>query len=297
MMIFGQGAVRCHPFIYKEIQALHQQDKAKALQQFDQLLFKHIGFIMRNKVASFWLGITNARFIKTPGDQHTAKYYQQIVRLSSAFALTTDYAVVVLGGSLKRKERISGQFADVLSNLYLCSTVLKHFQDQGCPEDDLPLMHWACQHTIYAAQQALLALFQLLPLKPITYGLKILTFPMGSSYAPPGDKLIHHTSSILLNDSATRDRLTHGIYINKIETDATGRIECAFKAVLAAMPVEKKIHQAQKSGQLLKRAGKSVLQQAIDKKIISKKERTLIEEAGKARRLAIMVDDFTPAEE
>ena len=296
MMIFGQGAVRCHPFIYKEIQALHQQDKTKGLQQFDQLLFKHLRFIMRNKVASFWLGLTNARFIKTPGDQHTAKYYRQIVRLSAAFALTTDYAVIILGSSLKRKERISGQFADVLSNLYLCSTVLKQFQDQGCPEDDLPLMHWACQHTLYAAQQALLALFQLLPLKPITCGLKILIFPLGSSYAPPGDKLIHQTSSILLNDTEARDRLTQGIYINEIETDATGRIECAFKAVLAAMPIEKKIHQAQKSGQLPKGLDETVLELAIDKKIISKKERTLIEKAEKARRLAIMVDDFVAAE-
>ena len=295
MMIFGQGAVRCHPFIYKEIQALHQQDKTKGLQQFDQLLFKHIGFIMRNKVASFWLGITNARFIKTPGDQHTAKYYQQIVRLSAAFALTNDYAIIVLGSSLKRKERISGQFADVLSNLYLCSTVLKQFQDQGCPEDDLPLMHWACQHTIYAAQQSLLTLFKLLPIKPMTWGLKVLTFPFGGSYSAPGDKLIHQTSSILLNDTEARDRLTQGIYINEIETDATGRIECAFKAVLAAMPIEKKIHQAQKSGQLPKGLNEAVLELAIDKKIISKKERALIEEAEKARRLAIMVDDFVAA--
>ena len=296
MMIFGQGAVRCHPFIYKEIQALHQQDKVKALLQFDQLLFQHIGFIMRNKVASFWLGITNARFVKTPGDQQTAKYFRQIVRLSSVFALTTDYAVIVLGGSLKRKERISGQFADVLSNLYLCSTVLKHFQDQGCPEDDLPLMHWACQHTIYAAQQALLALFQLLPLKPMAWGLKILAFPLGRSYAPPGNELIHQTSSILLNDTETRDRLTQGIYINEIETDATGRIECAFKAVLTAMPVEKKIHQAHKSGQLPKGLDETILQQAIDKKIISKKERALVEEAERTRRLAISVDDFTVAD-
>ena len=296
MMIFGQGAVRCHPFIYKEIQALHQPDKTKGLQQFDQLLFKHIGFIMRNKVASFWLGITNARFIKTPGDQHTAKYYQQIVRLSAAFALTTDYAIIVLGSSLKRKERISGQFADVLSNLYLCSTVLKQFQDQGCPEDDLPLMDWACQQTIYAAQQALLTLFQLLPIKPITWGLKVLTFPFGSSYTAPGDKLIHQISSILLNDTEARDRLTQGIYINEIETDATGRIECAFKAVLAAMPIEKKIHQAQKSGQLPKGLNEAVLELAIDKNIISKKGRTLIEKAEKARRLAIMVDDFVAAE-
>ena len=135
-------------------------------------------------------------------------------------------------------------------------------------------MHWACQHTIYAAQQSLLTLFQLLPIKPITWELKVLTFPFGSSYTAPGDKLIHQTSSILLNDTEARDRLTQGIYINEIETDATGRIECAFKAVLAAMPIEKKIHQAQKSGQLPKGLNEAVLELAIDKNIISKKGRT-----------------------
>ncbi len=293
MMIFGQGAMRCHPFVYKEIQALHQQDKSKALAEFDQLLFKHIGFIMRNKVASFWLGITSARLVKTPGDKQTVRYYQQITRLSAVFALVSDYAMMVLGGSLKRKERISGQFADVLSNLYLCSTVLKHFKDQGSPEDDLPLMHWACQHTIYEAQQSLLALFQLLPFRPILWGLRFVTFPLGSSYAAPGDRLIHQTSSILLNDTATRDRLTQGIYINEIENDATGRIECAFKAVLAAIPIEKKIYQAQKAKQLPKGQGESILKQALEQEIISKNELEIIQEAERTRRLAIRVDDFS----
>ncbi|MCK4841914.1 MAG: acyl-CoA dehydrogenase [Methylococcales bacterium] len=292
MMIFGQGAVRCHPFIFKEIQALHEQDKVKALQQFDELLFSHIGLIMHNKVASFWMGVSNARFIKVPGDKHTNRYYKQVTRLSVVFSLVADYAIMVLGGSLKRKERISGRFADVLSNLYLCSTVLKHFQDQGCPEDDLPLLHWACQHTIYQAQQSLFVLFQLLPLKPIVWGLKMLVFPMGRSYAAPEDKLIHQTASILLNDTEARDRLTQGIYINEIENDATGRIECAFKAVLAALPVEQKIRQAQKSKQLAKGLGEVVLKQAVDQQIISTEEAALIKEADRTRNLAIMVDDF-----
>ncbi|MEE9339862.1 MAG: acyl-CoA dehydrogenase [Methylococcaceae bacterium] len=292
MMIFGQGAMRCHPFVYKEIKALHQQDKPKALIEFDQLLFKHIGFMMRNKVASFWLGITHALFVKTPGDQQTKKYYQQIVRLSAAFSLVTDYAMMVLGGSLKRKERISGQFADVLSNLYLCSTVLKNFQDQSSPEDDLPLLHWACQQTIYKAQQSLLAIFQLLPIKPFVWGLKFIIFPFGASYRAPSDRLIHQTSSLLLKDSVTRDRLTQGIYINEIENDPTGRIECAFKAVLAAMPVEKKIYQAQKNKLIAKGHGEKILQQATEQKIITDTELGLIQEAERARRLAITVDDF-----
>ena len=279
-------------YIYQELTALHHPDKTKALQQFDTVLFKHIGHIMHNKVASFWLGLSGARFLKVPGDKHTKKYYRQIARLSVAFAFVADYAFVVLGGALKRKERISGRFADVLSNLYLCSTVLKFYQDQDCPEGDLPLVHWACQQTIYQAQHALLVLFQLLPFKPIAFGLKAIVFPAGKSYSPPGDKLIHQTATILLNDSATRDRLTQGIYINEIENDATGRIECAFKAVLAALPVEQKIRNAQKSKKLPKGLGETVLKQALDRQIINEDEVALVEEAERTRRLAIMVDDF-----
>ncbi len=293
MMIFGQGAVRCHPFIYEEIQALHQQDKAKGLQQFDQLLFKHLGFIMHNKVASLWLGLSNARFVKTPGDSNTKQYYQSIARLSAGFAYLTDYAIVVLGGSLKRKERISGRFADAISNLYLCSTVLKQFQDDGCPESDLPLLHWSCQHSLFNVQQALLEIFKLLPFKPIVWCIKALVFPLGKPYSNPADKLVHQVASILINDSETRDRLTRGIYINENEDDATGRIEYAFKAVLAAVPVEKKIRSAQKSKALPKGLGSAVLKEALTKKIITDEEFALIEKSDKARSLAIKVDDFS----
>jgi acyl-CoA dehydrogenase len=292
MMIFGQGAVRCHPFINAEIQALHQQDKVNALQQFDQLLFRHVAHIMRNKVASFWFGMTNARFIKVPGDNNTKQYYRSIARLSAVFALVADYAIMVLTGTLKRKEHISGYFADVLSNLYLCSTVLKHFKDQGCPEDDLPLVNWACQQTLFKAEQSIRAIFPLLPFTPLVWGMKWVAFPLGSVYSAPSEKLIQQTSSILTNDSITRDRLTQGIYINELEDDPTGRIECAFKAVLSAIPIENKIRQAQKTRQLPKGQIDDVLKLAVEEKVINNKELALIKEAERTRRLAIMVDDF-----
>jgi acyl-CoA dehydrogenase len=294
MMIFGQGVVRCHPLIYKEMTTLYMEDKAQALQQFDGLIFKHLGLIMRNKVSSFWLAITQAKFAKTPGNHQTRTYYQAIARLSAGFALLSDYAIITLGGALKRKERISGRFADAISNLYLCSAVLKQFEDQGCPEDDLPLMHWACQQTIYQTQQALVEIMRILPFSAMAWCVnRIIIFPLGKPYCSPGDQLIHQTATILLNDTETRDRLTQGIYINEIEGDATGRIECAFKAVLAAIPVEKKIRQAQKSGLLLtKRLGDALLSQAVEKKIITTEERRLIDEAERTRSLAIEVDDF-----
>ena len=296
MMIFGQGAIRCHPFIQHEMNALQMENTKEALQQFDDTLFSHIGFVIHNFASVFWMGLTNAHFSKVPGDQQTKRYYQQIARLSVGFALVTDYALLTLGGSLKIRERISGRFADVLSNLYLCSAVLKHYQDQGNQQDDLPLLHWACQHTIYRAQQSLLAIYWKLPLRPAVWLVRSLTFPLGKPYSPPSDRLIHETASILLDDSAVRDRLTHGIYINDKENDPTGRIEVAFKAVLAAAPVETKLRRAQKQKQLAKGNIMDLIEEALSRDIINKEEADLIDQADKARLSAITVDDFAPEE-
>jgi acyl-CoA dehydrogenase len=292
MMIFGQGAMRCHPFIQKEIHALQTKDTDQALQEFDQVFFQHLGHVMHNTASSLWLGLSNARFLNTPGDLTTQHYYQHIARLSTNFALVADYALLILGGALKRKERISGLFADTLSNLYLCSTVLKHYQDQGCPEEDQPLLDWACQQTLYCAQQSLLDIFAKLPIQPLVWLLKALIFPLGKPHSPPSDSLLHQTASVLLSESATRDRLTQGIFINEIANDATGRIEVAFKAVLAAAPVETKLRQAQREKLLPKGDVNMLLEEAISKNIITKNEAVLITTAEQARVDAISVDAF-----
>ncbi|TAN71784.1 MAG: acyl-CoA dehydrogenase [Methylobacter sp.] len=290
MMIFGQGAVRCHPYIQKEMEALSRDN----LEQFDEVLFEHIGSVLHNLATAIWLGLTGARFIEAPGDQDTRRYFRQIARLSVGFALVADFALLTLGGSLKRKERISGRFADVLSNLYLCSCVLKNYQDQGSPQDDLPLLNWACQQTLHRAQQSLLAIFHILPMRIPAYLLRAALFPTGKPYSPPADHWVHQTAALLLKNSPARDRLTHGIYINHKPDDVTGRIEVAFQAVLAATPVEAKIHAAQKQKQLAKGAIIDVLDAAINKAIISKKEAGLVVDAEKARLTAISVDDFSP---
>lgn len=296
MMIFGQGAIRCHPFIQKELDALHAEDPAAALRQFDGVLFQHLGFVLRNLAASFWLGLSNARFIRVPGDKHTRRYYRQIARLSAGLALTADFALLALGGALKRKERISGRFADVLSNLYLCSCVLKHYQDQGCPEMDRPVLHWACRQTIYRAQQSLLAIFWKLPFRPLVWVLRALIFPFGKPCDPPGERLIHQTASLLMSDSPVRDRLTEGIYITEDVDDPTGRIEVAFKAVLAAAPAEAKIRLARKQGRLPAGEVGELREQALALGLISPEEAGLLESAERARLDAIAVDEFTPEE-
>jgi len=294
MMIFGQGSVRCHPYIQSEMNALNEPDQATALRAFDAVLWRHIGFFLNNLARGFWFGLGGAALAQTPGDKNTRRYYRQLTRLSTGFALTADFALLTLGGLLKRKERISGRFADVLSHLYLCSCALKHFENQGAQVDDLPLLHWACQHSLHRAQQSLLAVFWLLPSRIPAFLLRAALFPLGKPYAPPQDKLTGQLAQLLLHDNPARDRLTSGIYINDNPEDATGRIEAAFKAILLAAPIETKLRNAQKQGLLSKGALPGLLQEALQVGIITEAEADLINQAEQARLLAISVDDFSP---
>ncbi len=293
MMIFGQGAVRCHPYIQTEMQALNEADQTKALIEFDRVIWKHIGFFIGNLALGLGQGLTNARFSTVPGDNTSHRYYQQLSRLSTCFSLAADFALLTLGGNLKRKERISGRYADVLSHLYLCSCVLKHFENQGSQVDDQPLLHWACQYSLHRAQQSLLAIFHLLPTKIPAILLRTVLFPLGKPYSPPKDYLVGQLANILLQDSPSRDRLTSGIYINESPEDATGKIEIAFKAVLKAAEATSKIKIAQKQGLLEKKGLLESIQQALHENIITKAEFNLIIQAEKAKEIAISVDDFT----
>ncbi|MGH8559474.1 MAG: acyl-CoA dehydrogenase [Methylococcales bacterium] len=294
LIIFGQGAVRCHPFIQKEMTAIAMEDPKQAAKLFDDALFKHIGFIFGNIARATWLALSNAHFANVPGDRNTRSYYRQIARLSAGFALIADFALITLGGALKRKERLSGRFADVLSNLYLCSAVLKHYQDQGSEEEDLPLLNWACRNTIHRAQQSLLAVFWNLPNRSLAVLVRSLIFPTGKPYAPPDDAVIHAAAAILLKNSETRDRLTQGIYLNSRANDPTGRIEHAFRAVLDAEPVEKKITEARRSGKLVVQCPSELIGKALEAGIIDSVEADLARTAEQATRDAISVDEFSP---
>ncbi len=293
MMIFGQGAVRCHPYLQREMKALGEADKSKGLAEFDQLLSQHIRFFLSNLTRGLWFGLSNAYFSQTPGNKASRSYYQQLARLSNSFALTADFALLSIGGKLKRKERISGRLADVLSHLYLCSCVLKHFENQGEQIDDIPLLDWACQYSLHRAQQSLLAVFWLMPMRIPAVLLRTILFPFGKPYAPPKDVLIGKLAQLLLNDSASRDRLTAGVYLNENTEDASGRIEVAFKAVLSAAPVEAKLKAAQKNAELPKGSVNSVLKQAVQVNIINQAEADLINQAERLRLNAIKVDAFS----
>ena len=291
LIVFGQGAIRCHPYLLKEITATENDD----LDALDETLFSHIGFVLSNLSRSVWFGFSNAIF-ESPGTPMTRKYYRRLTRLSAGFALLTDYALLTLGGSLKRRERLSGRFADILANLYLCSAVLKHFEDQGEPYADQPLLDYSCQSLIHDAQQAMLAVFYNLPMPWLGKVLRFFMFPFGKPYSPPSDKLINTVAQLGIKPGASRSRLSKGIYITDDPADRTGRIEHAFQLAQQAKALETRLKRLSKDGRLESNLPDEKISEALNKQLISPDDAKLLTEAREAMLNAIRVDAFEPNE-
>ncbi len=296
MIIFGQGAIRAHPYVLKEIQAAHDTDTERAVQNFDAALIGHITFSMSNAARALVFGLTCGYGIPVPTDGPTRHYYQQLTRYSSAFALAADISMLVLGGSLKRQEKISARLGDVLSQLYLCSATLKRFEDEGRQAEDLPLLHWSMQDALYKIQVALDGVLQNFPSRFAALLLRGLIFPIGKCLVPPSDKLGHQVSSLLLQPGPTRDRLTAGMYLPTDENDAVGALEAALVSTLNCEPLQAKVEAARKAGKLNALDELERISEARDKSIIGVKDALLLERDYALRRKVIMVDDFAPEE-
>ena len=292
MIIFGQGAIRGHPYVLKEIGATREKDAAKALVDFDGAFFGHVSFVASNFARTLWMGLTRACFVGVPGDAHTRRYYQQLTRLSSGFALMSDAAMFVLGGSLKRRERLSARLGDILSWLYLASCVLKRYEDSGRPADDLPLLHWSMQEALHKIQQAFYGLFDNLPNRFVAIALRHVIFSYGREFDPPRDQLGQAVVRTLLEPCAARERLTAGVFIPKNEDEPVGTLEAALRAVIAAEAVEAKIRAGVKAGTLKGRRADDLAAQAIAGNLISHDEAAALTRAQALRRKVIMVDDF-----
>ena len=291
MIIFGQGAIRCHPWVLKEISATQEPDAARALRDFDIAFFGHAAFVVGNLVRVLVLGLTRACFIRVPGDAHTRRYYRQLTRFAAGFALFADAAMFVLGGSLKRRERLSARLGDILSQLYLASAVLKRYEDAGRPADDLPLLHWAMQDALLRLQEAFGGLFDNLPGRVVGFVMRQLIFCHGLEYKAPSDVLGQQVVRTLMAPGPARQRLTAGTYISPSEHDAVGGLEAALVAVIAAEAVEAKMRAAQKAG-VLSGKGTSLTDSALRQGIISASDAQVLARAQQLRRRAIMVDDF-----
>jgi hypothetical protein len=293
-MIFGQGAVRCHPFVFREMQAASNPDEKAGLDQFDSLFFRHVGYGVSNFIRTITLGLTGGKIVKKPVAGKTGSYYQQLTRMSSALAMVSDLSMMIFGGDLKRLERLSARLGDVLSHLYIASTVLKYYEDNGRPLSDLPYVEWCMQKSLYEIQQAFIYFFENLPMRWLGRVLKRIVFPWGANYEMPSDRLDHEIVKAMLSDNELRDRLTKDIYIGKSDDDPAGRIENAFKKILAAAPVEKALRKAMKEGKLTSsRNLQETVEAAVAEGIITQEEANLYLEAEAARDDAIQVDDYS----
>lgn len=292
LIIFGQGAIRCHPYVYKEMQAAVDADSARGLRDFDRAFFSHLGFTLSNAIRTFWLGFTGARLASAPVTGGTRRYYQELTRLSSALAFIADIAMLLLGGALKRKERLSARLGDVLSCLYLASAVLKRYEDDGRPADDTPLVRWVCDDLLSRAQDALQDFLRNFPNRMVALLLKWSIFPWGRSFAMPSDRQGHDLARLLLGPSAVRDRLTGGIYVPNTENEAMGRIETALRKVIAAEPMEKILHDAVKKGLVFGHDLEQQIQQALQSGTLNPAQAATLHAAHAARRAVIQVDDF-----
>ena len=292
MIIFGQGAVRCHPWVLKEFQAAQNPDASRGLSDFDHAIFGHVGFVLGNTARSLFLGLTRGRLSATPVDGPTRRYFQQLNWMSAAFALSADVAMMTLGGSLKRKERLSARLGDVLSELYLTSAVLKRFEDQGRPEDDLPLVRWACDNSLYHMQESLRLLFRNLPFRPLAWLLRLAVFPSGAPYTETRDNVDRDAARIVLTPGDARDRLTHGIFLGDNGQFRQQQFEKAFVQAAKVAPIEKTLREASRSGLLQSKTFIQQVEEAVSEGIITQSEASELERMQALRREVIMVDSF-----
>ena len=248
LIIFGQGAVRCHPYVLRELHAAQDEDTEQGLRDFDAALFGHIGYAISNLARSFFLALTHAKFSTVPLNTPTRRYYQNINRYSAAFALATDFAMLTLGGKLKYKELLSARLGDVLSSMYLASTVLKHFENQGRRATDLPLVEWTVRTLMYSAQEQLHSFLRNLPNRPTAFLLRCFIFPRGRTYSAPADDLVRKIVDLITRPGEARDRLSQQAYTTLGPDNPLGLLQEALELSEQMAPLERKLRQSQKEG-------------------------------------------------
>lgn len=294
MIIFGQGAIRAHPFTLREIDAAWDQDKKRGLRAFDEALTGHIVFTFRNAFHSLIYGFSERLVKDIPQNvtHETVNYYRQLTRFSAAFALLTDIAMLKLGGALKRRERLSARLGDILSMMYLCSATLKRFEDDGRPAADLPLLHWSVQDALYRTQQAFHEFLLNFPVSRTTRGLlRFIVFPRGMRCLPPADSLSHEVARLILTPGEVRDRLTAGIYLPEQDNEPLALLKKALACTIDCEPIEARLRQAVKDKAITAHEHEQI-NQALAQGIITSKEAASLEQMKTLRRRVIMVDDF-----
>ena len=288
MIVFGQGAIRCHPYLLKEMTSAADNDLAG----FDKALWAHVGFLISNAVRAPVLGLGGAALSPSPVSGPTAGYYRQINRLSAAFTLTADLCLLILGGKFKFAEKLSGRFADALAYLYLASATLRRFEDDGRPAEDLPLVRFAVQDSLYQVEQALHGVYRNFPIAGLGPALRWLCFPLGRRNQPADDRTGHKIARLLLTSNASRDRLIAGAYVSK-QDDGTGIVLQAFEAVLKAEPAEHALRNALKLVPTPDNV-EAVTAKAVKAGVITEEQAADLIRAQVLSARVIAVDEFSP---
>ncbi|KTC38881.1 acyl-CoA dehydrogenase [Pseudomonas putida] len=298
LMIFGQGAIRCHPFVLKEMALAAREDQSQALLEFDALLLKHIGFAVSNAASTFILNLGFGHFEQAPGDRLAQGYFRALNRQAAAFALLADLSMMLLGGELKRRERLSARLGDVLSYLYLSSAALKRYHDQNSPEYLEPLLRWAMEESLGKAEHALDAILKNFPSKLLGCLLRGVVFPFGRRHTGPSDKLEAEVAAITgrhKGDPALEELLA-GCYRPQGADDPVGALQVAFDLLRDSQPLHKKLQQAYKARQFSATPGQSLIDAALEAGILQPAEAQTLQQAEAARRKVIDVDDFSKDE-
>ena len=292
LIIFGQGAIRCHPYLLKEMEAANLPDARESLAVFDRVLFAHIGSAISNVTRAFLHNLTGGIFARVPDVPRITPLYRGLHVAAVTFAAVADLVMGTLGGAMKRRESLSARLGDILSELYLISCALKRFEDDGAHAADLPLLEWNYQTALHTIQTRTDEVLNNLPNRPVAWLLRLVAFPLGRFRRPPSDRLAHACASLILSATETRERLTAGIYVNHSPTDPTGRMEAAFAAALERDAIEDKIRASGQTG----RKALADLPRLVREGIITQADADALMRANAIIRDAIDVDDFAPSE-
>ncbi|MEG0860865.1 MAG: acyl-CoA dehydrogenase [Pseudomonas sp.] len=295
LMIFGQGAIRCHPFVLKEMALAGREDHDQALKEFDQLLMQHIGFAIGNAASTLVLGLGLGHFEKAPGDALSQGYFRALNRQAAAFAMLADLSMMLLGGELKRRERLSARLGDVLSNLYLSSAALKRYHDLGSPDHLQPLLRWAMEESLGQAEKALDRLLDNFPNRFLGCALRLVVFPFGRRHTGPSDALDAEVAALIgrTKGDPALEELLAGCYRPQDAGDPVGALQQACTLLDECAPLHSKLHQALKSDQVRPSPGESTIDAALRAGVLQTAEAQTLHAAEAARRTVIDVDAFS----
>jgi acyl-CoA dehydrogenase len=295
LIIFGQGAVRCHPWVLKEMNAARNPDREKGVLDFDKALLGHIGYALSNAARSIVMAMTFARFTRVPVSGPTRRYFQHINRYSASFSFAADVAMLALGGYLKKKETLSARLGDVLSMMYLASMVLKHHANQGSPKADLPLIDWACRSLLYQAQEQLHQFLRNFPNRMLAALMRLVIFPRGLTYFPPSDRSGREIAKLVMTPGEARERLCAPLYNTLAPHNPLGLLQEVLVLAEAAEALEKRIRvEGVKTGKITSLDLPGQIRQALQQGILLPSEAdTLTRYDAKVMDL-LNVDDFSP---